>query len=150
MIDWLLNQMPEMLARYEYMHSLLAWLQEWINELKLERPAFPWVLPSPLLIASLERAAQECRAVNILRFLVEVQKQIDELKKVNEQRGNDTLALQALMNLSDNVPRLERRLKNELVKSGVMARLFFIVLLFLLSGIGLFAWTRIAKEWFGR
>jgi hypothetical protein len=81
---------------------------------------------------------------------VEVQKQIDELKKVNEQRGNDTLALQALMNLSDNVPRLERRLKNELVKSGVMARLFFIVLLFLLSGIGLFAWTRIAKEWFGR
>lgn len=111
MIDWLLNQMPEMLARYEYMHSLLDWLQEWINELKIEKPAFPWVLPSPLLITSLERAAQECRAVNILRFLVEVQKQIDELKKVNEQRGNDTLALQALMNLSDNVPRLERRFK---------------------------------------
>ena len=142
--------MPEMLARYEYMHSLLGWLQEWFNELKIKKPAFPWILPNPLLIASLERAAQECKAVNILRFLVEVQKQIDELKKVNEQRGNDTLALQALMNLSDNVPRLERRLKNELVKSGIMARLFFVVLLFLLSGIGLFAWIRIAKEWMGR
>jgi len=149
MIDWLLNRMPDMLARYEYLHSLLRWLQEWIDQLKVGKPAFPWVLPDALLIASLEKAAQECKAVNILRFLVNVQKQVAQLKNVNEQRTNDALAIKALTDLSDNVPKLEEQLKSELVKSGIMARLFFIVLIFLLFGIGLLAWTQIAKEWFG-
>lgn len=150
MIDWLLRQMPEMLARYEYMHSLLDWLQEWINEVKSEKPASPWILPSSLLMTSLERAAQECKAVNILRFLVQVQMQVAELEKVNRQSNNDPLAMRTLMNLSDNVPKLEKQLKGELVKSGIMARLFFFVLLLLLLGVGSFAWIRVAKELFGK
>lgn len=150
MVDWLLRQMPEMMARYEYMQSLLDWLQEWINEIKKEKPAFPWALPSPLLMASLERAAQECKAVNILRFLVAVQKQAADLEKVNRQSNDDALAMRTLINLSDNVPKLEKQLKGELVRSGLMARLFFFVLLFLLFGAGLFAWIRLVKELVGK
>jgi hypothetical protein len=54
------------------------------------------------------------------------------------------------MNLSDNVPKLEQRLKAQLVRSGLMARLFFVVLLFLLTGAGLFAWIKVLKEFFGK
>lgn len=146
MTDWLLHQMPEMLARYEYVKSLLEWLQEWICEIKSEKPAFPWVLPSPLLLTSLERAAQECKDVRLLRFLVDVQKQIAELEQVNRQSGNDRLAITTLMNLSDNIPKLEERLKTQLIRSGLMARLFFVVLLFLLVGAGLLAWVKLFKE----
>ena len=102
MNDWLLHQMPEMLARYEYLKSLLEWLQEWLDEIKREKPAFPWIMPSPLLLSSLERAAQECKDVRLLRFIVDVQKQIVELDQVNRQSGNDTLAITTLMKLSDN------------------------------------------------
>lgn len=150
MIDWLLRQMPEMLARYQYMQSLLDWLQEWINELKGEKPAFPWVLPSPLLMSSLERAAQECKSVKILRFLVDVQKQIAELENVNRERNNDALAIRMLMNLSDNVAKLENQLKAELVKAGIMAWLFFLVLLALLLGAASLAWIQVAKELFAK
>ena len=150
MNDWLLHQMPEMLARYEYLKSLLEWLQEWLDEIKREKPAFPWIMPSPLLLSSLERAAQECKDVRLLRFIVDVQKQIDELDQVNRQSGNDTLAITTLMKLSDNVPKLEERLKAQLVRSGLMARLFFVVLLFLLVGAGLFAWIKVLKEFFGK
>jgi hypothetical protein len=150
MNDWLLHQMPEMLARYEYLKSLLEWLQEWLDEIKREKPAFPWIMPSPLLLSSLERAAQECKDVRLLRFIVDVQKQIVELDRVNRQSGNDTLAITTLMKLSDNVPKLEERLKAQLVRSGLMARLFFVVLLFLLVGAGLFAWIKVLKEFFGK
>lgn len=146
MTDWLLHQMPEMLARYEYVKSLLEWLQEWINEIKSEKPAFPWVLPDPLLITSIERAAQECKDVRLLRFLVDVQKQIAELEKVNRQSDNDERAMTTLVNLADNVPKLEERLKKQLIRSGLMARLFFFVLLFLLVGAGLLAWVKLVKE----
>jgi hypothetical protein len=149
MSDWLLRQMPEMLARYEYVKSLLEWLQEWINEIKSEKPKFPWMVPSPLLLSSLERAAQECKDVRLLRFLVDVQKQIAELEKVNRATGNSELAISTLMDLSDNVPKLEKRLKTQLIWSGVMARVFFLVLLFLLVGAGLLAWVRLLKEFFG-
>ena len=150
MNDWLLHQMPEMLARYEYLKSLLEWLQEWLDEIKGEKPAFPWIMPSPLLLSSLERAAQECKDVRLLRFIVDVQKQIVELDQVNRQSGNDTLAITTLMKLSYNVPKLEERLKAQLVRSGLMARLFFVVLLFLLVGAGLFAWIKVLKEFFGK
>lgn len=150
MNDWLLHQMPEMLARYEYLKSLLEWLQEWLDEIKREKPAFPWIMPSPLLLSSLERAAQECKDVRLLRFIVDVQKQIVELDQVNRHSGNDTLAITTLMKLSDNVPKLEERLKAQLVRSGLMARLFFVVLLFLLVGAGLFAWIKVLKEFFGK
>lgn len=150
MNDWLLHQMPEMLARYEYLKSLLEWLQEWLDEIKSEKPAFPWIMPSPLLLSSLERAAQECKDVRLLRFIVDVQKQIVELEQVNRQSGNDRLAITTLMKLSDNVPKLEERLKAQLVRSGLMARLFFVVLLFLLVGAGLFAWIKVLKEFFGK
>ncbi len=149
MTDWLLQRMPEMLARYEYVKSLLEWLQEWINEIKSEKPAFPWVLPTPLLLTSLERAAQECKDVHLLRFLVDVQKQIAELERVNRESGNDALAISTLMNLSDNIPKLEERLKAQLVRSGLMARVFFFVLLFLLVGGGLLAWVKLFKEFVG-
>jgi len=146
MSDWLLRQMPEMLARYDYVKSLLEWLQEWINEIKSEKPVFPWLLPSPLLLLSLERAAQECKNVHLLRFLVDVQKQIAELEKVNRQSADDRLAITTLMNLADNVPKLEERLKSQLIRSGLMARLLFFVLLFLLVGAGLLAWVKLLKE----
>lgn len=142
--------MPEMLARYDYMRSLLDWLQEWFEELKADKPAFPWVFPSPLLMTSLEQAAQDCKSVTILRFLVSVQKQIAELERVNRESDNDALAIRALMNLSDNVPKLEKELKSQLVRSGIMARLFFFVLLFLLIGAGLYAWIQIGKGIFQR
>ena len=77
---------------------------------------------------------------------MDVQKQIAELRKVNEQRANDQLAMTALINLADNVPDLENRLKTQLVWSGVMARLFFLVLLFLLIGSALLAWVKAVKE----
>jgi len=146
MSDWLLRQMPEMLARYEYVKSLLEWLQEWFNEVKSERPAFPWPSPSPLLLSSLERAAQECKDVRLLRFLVDAQKQIAELERVNRQSGDDRLAITALMKLAANIPKLEERLKSQLIRSGLMARLFFVVLLFLLIGAGLLAWVKLLKE----
>ena len=146
MTDWLLRQMPDMLARFEYVRSLLEWLREWFNQIKAKDPSFPWILPSPLLLSSLERAAQECKDVRLLRFLVDVQKQIAKLRKVNEQRANDQLAMTALINLADNVPDLENRLKTQLVWSGVMARLFFLVLLFLLIGSALLAWVKAVKE----
>jgi hypothetical protein len=150
MVDWLLRQMPEMLARYQYLEALLEWLQEWIAEVKATNPAFPWILPSPLLMTSLEGAAQECKDVNMLRFVVEVQKQIAQLDRVNRQSENTALAMETLMKLNENVPNLEKRLKHELVRSGIMARLFFWVLLFLLLGVGVHAWIQVAKEFFGR
>src|SRR5207245_1255808 len=122
------------------------WLQGWIDELKIDKPAFPWIMPNPLLISSLERAAQECKSVSLLRFLVDVEKQIVELKRVNIQRDNTTLAIQTLMNLSDNVPKLERELKRHLVKSAVMAWCLFFALLFLLLGTGALAWIQVVKE----
>ncbi|MDQ6911927.1 MAG: hypothetical protein M3128_03525 [Verrucomicrobiota bacterium] len=149
MVDWLLHQMPEMLARYDYMRSLLDWLEEWFEDLKADKPAFPWVMPHPLLIASLERAAQDCKSVAILRFLVEVQKQIAALERVNRESDNDALAVQTLMSLSDDMPKLEKELKGQLLRSGIMARLFFFVLLFLLFGTGLYAWISIGKAVFG-
>ena len=150
MIDWLLRRMPEMLARYEYLEALLHWLQEWIAEWKTTNPAFPWILPSPLLMTSLERAAQECKDVNILRFIADVQKQIAELNNANRQKENAALAMETLLKLGDNVPNLEKRLKHQLVRSGVTARVLFVILLFLLLGVGVHAWIQVAKEFFGR
>jgi hypothetical protein len=132
MTDWLLHTMPEMMARYEYMHSLLSWLQEWINEVNQERPAFPWVLPDPLLIASLERAGQENKSVSILRFLAQVKKQAEDLEKVNRDHGNANRAMGTLMNLTEKVPALEKQLKRELIWSGIKADLYFMVLVLIL------------------
>jgi hypothetical protein len=146
MSDWLLQRMPEMLARYEYVKSLLEWLQEWVDEIKREKPAFPWPLPSPLLLTSLERAAQECKDVRLLRFLVDLNKQVAQLEHVNRQRGDDQLAITTIISLSDSVPKLEERLKAQFVRSGLMARLLFLVLLFLLVGGGLLAWVKLLKE----
>ena len=139
MNDWLLHTMPEMMARYEYIQSLLGWLQEWINELNQERPVFPWVLPDPLLIASLEQAARESRSVNLLRFLAKVEKQVEELKSVNRESSNDTLAMRTLMNLTENVPALMKQLRHELIWSGIKARLYFVVLalIVIIAALGL-------------
>ncbi len=139
-----------MLARYEYLGALLQWLQEWIAEVKTKNPAFPWILPSNLLMTSLERAAQECKNVNILRFIADVQKQIAELNNANRKKENAALAMETLVKLGENVPNLEKRLKHELVRSGVMARALFVVLLFLLLGVGVHAWIQVAKEFFGK
>ena len=137
MNDWLLHTMPEMMARYEYMQSLLGWLQEWINELNKERPVFPWVLPDPLLIASLEQAAQESRSVNVLRFLAKVKKQVEELEGVNSESSNDALAIRTLIKLTENVPGLEKQLKHELIWSGIKARFYFVVLVLILISLAL-------------
>ena len=133
MTNWLLSTMPEMMARYKYIHSLLGWLQEWINDVNKERPAFPWVLPDPLLIASLEKAAQESRSVNVLRFLAKVQKQVEALEKVNDKPSNDALAMNTLMDF--DVPALEKLLKRELMWSGIKARFYFVVLALILIGL---------------
>lgn len=146
MTDWLLSRMPEMLARYEYVKSLLEWLQEWIDEINIPQPAFPWVLPDRVLIAALEKAAQESKDVRLLRFLVDVQKQTAELERINRDSGNDSLAISTLMNLADNIPEIEESLKAQLVRSGVMARVFFFALVFLLLGGGLLAWVKLFRE----
>jgi hypothetical protein len=122
---------------YEYMQSLLGWLQEWINELNKERPVFPWVLPDPLLIASLEQAAQESRSVNVLRFLAKVKKQVEELEGVNSESSNDALAIRTLIKLTENVPGLEKQLKHELIWSGIKARFYFVVLVLILISLAL-------------
>lgn len=149
MVDWFFRQTPEMLARYQYLEALLKWLREWIAEVKATNPAFPWILPSPLLMTSLERAAQECKDVNILRFIADVQKQMAELNNVNRQKENAALAMETLVKLGENVPNLEKRLKHELVRSGVAAQVLFVVL-FLLLGVGVHAWIQVAKEFFGK
>src|SRR5436190_23964178 len=87
-----LNLVPGLMMRYDYVHRLLDWLQECIDEIKKHPSTIDYPLIESVLLASLERAAQDVHSVPLVRFAVKLRCLNERLDK-NNKAPDDTASV---------------------------------------------------------
>src|SRR5438128_9392029 len=124
MLD-LLFKLPGQMAKYEYVYRLLRPLREWVRKINGERPPFPWPLPKPILWSAFVRAAEDLKSVELLERLQQLQAIIEKLDSINKDRSNAAAAMQALMQLTDELPRIDRAINRQRIANWLKAVLIF-------------------------
>src|SRR5438128_1244190 len=124
MLD-LLFKLPGQMAKYEYVYRLLTPLREWIRKINVERPPFPWPLPKPILWSALVRAAEDLKSVQLLERLQELRGIVEKLDAVNKDPSNDAAAMRVLMELTDQLPRIDREINRHRIANWLKAVIIF-------------------------
>jgi hypothetical protein len=125
MLDLLFNVMPGQMAKYEYVYRLLKPLREWIRKINADRPPFPWPLPKPILWSALIRTAEDLKSVQLLERLQQLQAIIEKLDSVNKAPSNAAAAMEALMQLKDELPRIDSKINRHRIANWLKAVVIF-------------------------